>query len=657
MNSYNALIATSTKVKSEAGRRLTWIEIVNNEDPAINHYGLPQGNKAAEQDAKHPSNTGANGSPGPYYGRSDDEKSKQSPKLALLPEEESADSSDDDYRWADSYDSDCEIDEERSTSRPENTSTKTPHAPTVSRVQQKRDDFAKKGVELDSYGIRMGVVRNTESGGIEVLHNGAWFAAVYHHEIRGKLLYMTDKNGKYDVEPARGAHKLDRTAFKKDHVHWRFDERKLRPECLFVWDDPGYEADKIPKFWYDRGRMVLSAENRPLRKFSEIPLTLSGQCEGLRLELFRRLNSNISLAELKARMPVTTSKRLGLTDKTVGLPALGNRMARSRLITGMKAWCMREGSDVRIRRMLEMIPKHIQEDIVRSNSTCCFRDFTQAEIAYIEEGNKGTESSMKKAGPRKLSEDIRREKQEHKQSIIEGKKGDGLIIHPVVEEALQRTTQMLGTSHAYSEYARDASRWLIYPQTKFGQSRLRKYLEASTSKTNSPYTNVKRPASPLPAETAFKRSKVLEEVKVKQPGGTSENSSHGPPAAQGHSDQTAKGNPQYGPDFRFKKPSNAHDLIRIQQALELSRYDYERRLGYPPALTDRTESYAFQLSQLQASFSERTRSGHDTPALKWWGKKWTSMESWRTVHGKVEGGVKKNVSSLEGDTLIEKSKD
>ncbi|KAL9002744.1 MAG: hypothetical protein Q9188_004344 [Gyalolechia gomerana] len=656
MDSYNALIATSSQGKPKQGRRLAWVELINNEDPGIDHYDLPQGNEAVDQDLSHPeSDAGANESPGPYYGSSDDGQSNESPKLALLPKGESAQSSDDDYRYEEqAYDSECVIDEERSTQRPEeeeSTSTKAQHLPVISKNQRRRDDFARKGIELDSNGTRKGVVRKTGSGSIEVLHNGEWIAAVYHHEIRGKLLQMTDKNGKYDVEPARGAHKLDRTAFKKDQKHWKFEERNSRPELLFVWDDPGDRADDDPELWYDGGRMVLSVENRPLRKFSEIPLTLSGQCEGLRLEAFRRLNSNISLYELKARMPITTSKRLGLTDKPVGLPALGNRMARSRLSTGMKAWCMREGSDVRIRRMLEMIPKNIQEEIVRKNSTRCFRDFTQAEIAYIDEGNKGTELSMKKAGPRRLPEDIRREKEEQKQQVIKGRKGDGLQVHPVVAEALERTTPVAKTQHGSRSNvsAQTASMSPHYPRAKGGQSQL--------GADPSPLGKAKRPASPPLGKMSFKRPRVLEDGSVNQPEGNTY-SGHGPSATKEHSDQTTTGKPGHGPDFRYKKPSTVHDIIRIQQALNISREDYERYTGYPPTVrTDRNESYAFQLSELQASLSEQTGLGDSAPVLKQWGK-WTSIEPWRPTaapQGGVKGGAKKNVSGLEGDTLVDGS--
>lgn len=407
--------------------------------------------------------------------------------------------------------------------------------------------------------------------------------------------------------------------------------------------------------------MVLSVENRPLKKFSEIPLTLSGQCEGLRLEAFRRLNSNISLYELKARMPITTSKRLGLTDKAVGLPALGNRMARSRLSTGMKAWCMREGSDVRIRRMLEMIPKNIQEEIVRTNSTRCFRDFTSGEIAYIDEGNKGTELSMKKAGPRRLPEDIRREKEEQKQQVIKGRKGDGLHVHPVVAEALERTTPVAKTQHGSRSNvsAQTASMSPHYPRSKGGQSQSGTHRGFGALGVElSPFGNTKRPASPPLGKMSFKRPRVVVDGSVNQPEGNTY-SGHGPSATKEHSDQTTTGKPGHGPDFRYKKPSTVHDIIRIQQALNISRDDYERYTGYPPIVrTDRNESYAFQLSELQASLSEQTGLGDSAPVLKRWGK-WTSMESWRAMaasHDGVKGGAKKNVSGLEGDTLVDGSR-
>ncbi|KAL9024740.1 MAG: hypothetical protein Q9196_006289 [Gyalolechia fulgens] len=660
MDSYNALIATSLQGKPSDGHRLAWIELINNEDPGIVHYDPPQGNEAVGQDLAYlEPDPGANASPGPYYGSSDNGQSNGSPKLAISPEDEEAQSSGDDHQYEEySYDPECEIDEESSTHPPE--VTKPQHLPTISKIQKRRDVLARKGIVLDSNGTRKGVVRKTASGGVEVLHHGEWIAAVYHHEIRGKLLQMTDRNGKYDVEPARGAHKLDRTAFKKDQQHWEFGERNSRPELLFVWDDPGDRADDDPELWYDGGRMVLSVANRPLRKFSEIPLTLSGQCEGLRLEAFRRLNSNISLYELRARMPITTCKRPGLRDKAVELPALGNRIARSRLKTVMKAWCMKEGSDVKIHRMLEMIPQDIQEEIVRTNSTRCFRDFTQAEMAYIGEGNKGTESSMKKAGLRRLPEDIRREKEEQKRLTIKGKKGNGLEIHPVVAEALERKTPVPKTPHGsrYNVSAKTSSTSRRFPRTKGGPSQNRTHREPGTSGVEfSPLGNAKRPASSELGTLFCKRPRVVEDESVNQAEGD-KHSGYGQSATEEDSDENATGKPRPGPDFRYKKPTTAQEKVGIQEALSISLDDYERYMGYPPPFrTDRTESYAFQLSELQASLSEHTGLGDYAPILKQWGK-WSSMESWRamaTPNRGVNGGAKKKVSGLEGDTLVDRS--
>ena len=64
---------------------------------------------------------------------------------------------------------------------------------------------------------------------------------------------------------------------------------------------------------------------------------------------------------------------------------------------------MKNGSEIKVERMLQTFPLDIQRQIFATGSTRCHRDLTPAEIEYIGmEGNKGTAASLKKAGPRRL---------------------------------------------------------------------------------------------------------------------------------------------------------------------------------------------------------------------------------------------------------------
>lgn len=107
---------------------------------------------------------------------------------------------------------------------------------------------------------------------------------------------------------------------------------------------------------YHYGCLVLDIDNRPVRVFKELPLTLSGQCEGLRMEMYRRTNPLISGPDLRARMPDVS--RCGPTRavKTMKMPALANRMARERYKIGLRAMYSRKESLTKEKAMIEMIP-------------------------------------------------------------------------------------------------------------------------------------------------------------------------------------------------------------------------------------------------------------------------------------------------------------
>ncbi|KAL9601199.1 MAG: hypothetical protein Q9219_002699 [cf. Caloplaca sp. 3 TL-2023] len=673
MNDYMRLIDSSIPGEQTVAADAFWNGFIDYEGAvaAIEANPLPVEGPAAENslypDPNDPIGQ-AEGSTPPYYGLSD-RRATSSPSQYLRP---SADvqSADDDYQdtrnasnpdiEAEKYSSKAR--EYRAATRP--ASTRHPDAPEVTKLQRKRLKFAEKNIELDSTGTRRGKVRGAGQG-LEFWDNREWIPAVYHHEIRGQLLQSTDEKGKYDDEPARGKDDLDRTAFKEEHKHWNLEDRDGRPEVLFQWDDPGDREEYRPELWIDNDRVVLSAENRPLMKWREIPLTISGQCEGMRLEAYRRLNPNISLNELRGRMPPTTCKRWGLAEKALTTPALANRMARDRCRIGAKPWCMKDGSEVKARRMLETIPVETQQEIVRTNSTRCWRDLTPAEMEFVDEVNKGTEMNMKKAGGRRLADEVHQARVRQKQLFAKGMIGDQVKTYPVVEEALQKQKgsnqkTVYPIRHYISSMAPPASDSITLSRNHQAKDR-----ECPTSHPSmirlSNVGTPKRPASLLLTEAAQKRQKIPIVDLLNDRSGSDKRYDNWvvDPNKDSYFQPTAV-KPGHGPpgaDFRYKKPSNVMETISIQEALNVSRDDYERYIGHPPvSKTSRTESYAFQLSELQASFSEELGFGDSTPILKSL-EKWSgSIDSWRTLLKPLDKGYKGLLQSdreLEGDTLID----
>ncbi|KAL8951278.1 MAG: hypothetical protein Q9222_002733 [Ikaeria aurantiellina] len=288
-------------------------------------------------------------------------------------------------------------------------SRRHPDAPRMSKLRARILRMASEGKDLDPNGSLKGTTR-IKNGQLEYLDCSTWIPAVYHEELRAQLLREARLLGSYDEQPAKGGHRLDRTAYKPEQKSWKFLVREERPDALFLWDSPENHPTYMPEIWFDNGRIVLSQDNHGVRLWHELPTTISGQCEGLRMETWRRINPNITMNDIKARMPRLTRKQPHLAQKVVKTTALANRMQRDRMFIVAKAWYAREGSNIKETRTFELIPPKTQLEIVKSNSTRCVqRDMTRDEVSYIEEGNRGTAISLAKAGARRLNEKARQQ--------------------------------------------------------------------------------------------------------------------------------------------------------------------------------------------------------------------------------------------------------
>ncbi|KAL9014487.1 MAG: hypothetical protein Q9173_000867 [Seirophora scorigena] len=524
-----------------------------------------------------------------------------------------ADSSADDYEEKSDERSDEDSDDDYSISdnrpsRDRNVHTKTtssqpikrdPNAPTLSKLQRKRQEYSEKGIQLDSNGTKRGVTRG-DSDNLEYLDRGIWVPAVFHHEIRGTLLETTDYLGKYDEEPASGVDPLDRTAFKMDHRLVKLTTRELRPSVLLQWNQTEEPPKRMPDRWYHQQRLVLDVDNRPILKWLELPLTISGQCEGLRMEFYKRLNPSISMNDLKARMPPTTCRRGGLKATEVKTPALANRMTRDRCRTVLKAWQARQGSRHIETRILQIMPQEIQRTILQTNSTRCFRDLTSEELEFVEAANRGTLENLAKAGTRLLDEETRRERAERKAQRKTGKKGAGVKIHEVIPEALEERPALVSRSWGTAGV----------PSTR--------QMNASEGR--------KRSASSMPDASA-KRQKPSLLTATDTDGSKEEHGDVAPLAGRRSSGGSSrKLGPRSGPpflapaaDFRYKRPSTSLEQAIVQMALNLSRDDYERYLGLEAPSTERTASYESQLTELNVALGQQMGCKLRPPELKSWG--------------------------------------
>ncbi|KAL9120534.1 MAG: hypothetical protein Q9187_002909 [Circinaria calcarea] len=222
---------------------------------------------------------------------------------------------------------------------------------TISKLAAKR---AKLPGPAGSDGRVMGQTRFDQAGQMYYRKNNQenWEAAVFHKDIRARLLAETDQLGSYDI------------------LHAIFPPEQRR----------GLRAEN----WYDNGRIVLDLDNHPVKLYTDIPLACSSAMEGGWMEAIRRKNPMITHKDFRARMPHSRGEE-GYTKRLCGITALSNRQWRFRKLTGCLAWDARAGNDKIRRYMVNLYPA----SCLQANSSKAFRDLTKIELEEIEQLNKG----------------------------------------------------------------------------------------------------------------------------------------------------------------------------------------------------------------------------------------------------------------------------
>lgn len=129
-------------------------------------------------------------------------------------------------------------------------------------------------------------------------------------------------------------------------------------------------------------------------------------------------------------------------QQTVKGNALANRVARDRSRVGIKPWFERLGSKKKTHRLLELMPEAVQLQILHDNSTACWRDLTENELTYVEEGNKGSEEALRKAGARRVSAAAREERLRQVEARARRKgRNVTLNLHKVVQGAIEKPSK------------------------------------------------------------------------------------------------------------------------------------------------------------------------------------------------------------------------
>ncbi|MCJ1267249.1 hypothetical protein MMC22_007134 [Lobaria immixta] len=252
-------------------------------------------------------------------------------------------------------------------------------------------------------------------------------SAVYHDTLRPQLIQQMDTLGSYgesikylppNAQPtraenlrSRGYGEWDVTSYHPDQRTWgpsRYDHWPFMPDkLLFRLECNGYPVPEYrPGLWYDQGRLVLDLDNKPVKKWKNIPLTLSSNADPWLLENIRREDTRITLKDLRARMPIQQLTKKGVLKPLGTLSSLGMQLTRFRLRAACPAWNEREGSNV----IRDYIKGLLSPEGLAANSTEELPGLAQWQQDESRKPNKGL--YPKRAGDRALSTEERKKRKE-----------------------------------------------------------------------------------------------------------------------------------------------------------------------------------------------------------------------------------------------------
>lgn len=167
-----------------------------------------------------------------------------------------------------------------------------------------------------------------------------------------------------------------------------------------------------PGFWFEDDKILLDPHNNPVKKHLDMPLTLSAETEGYKLQVMRLRNTSISQKDEWARMPRWIRKKKPKTDdlitKYIGSPNTHVNMPSQRFRDekGTVAGNIRQGTD-KIRKGLKAFFAENAFDPSLTGSTRGFaRDLFPWEQDSVKLGNTG-KHGMRAGESRALDEETR----------------------------------------------------------------------------------------------------------------------------------------------------------------------------------------------------------------------------------------------------------
>ena len=180
-------------------------------------------------------------------------------------------------------------------------------------------------------------------------------------------------------QPAAGDDPLNITAVESTQTTWDMTDRRHWPDELTLWNRPTpwtRPTFDIGILKY-KGRVVLDCDDNPIRNF-RIPLTISSQVEGLRIEAWIRQDDRLTLKDIVARMWTIDyidkgkKKKKPRWDKR----ALSKRASNARARVGLISWATKKGRE----RQIEFLDG-LRTEAQRESNQATDKDLTARQKA------------------------------------------------------------------------------------------------------------------------------------------------------------------------------------------------------------------------------------------------------------------------------------
>ena len=179
-------------------------------------------------------------------------------------------------------------------------------------------------------------------------------------------------------QPEAGSHPLDITAVHSAQITLDLTDRRFWPNILTLWgrplpwNNPDYEIG-VMKY---KGRVVIDCDDKPIRNFRNLPLTISSKVEGLRMEVWLRADSRITFPDIAARMWTEWSDEEKKIAPKYRHRALSKRPSNARTRGGLISWQKKKGREAQTAYI-----ESFRTDAQRLRNLAVGRDLTSREKA------------------------------------------------------------------------------------------------------------------------------------------------------------------------------------------------------------------------------------------------------------------------------------